>query len=66
MSSDEWNGAGWYAIRYSDGGQDWTNGGPIWIECLLDFEDEMNAARAHDSDYHLAAAYYLGDGARPE
>ena len=57
---------GWYRIAFSDGGQDWTNNGPIWIEDLSSFEDEMEAARGTETEFHLAFAEYHGDGESPE
>lgn len=63
---EEFKGAGWYRIAFSDGGQDWTNDGPVWLDDQASFEDEMGAARRSETETHMAYAEYLGDGDSPE
>lgn len=61
----EWQGEGWYSIGYSDGGQDWTSNGAIWIESKQQLEDELAAAREDETDTHLVCCEYLGDNDEP-
>ena len=63
---DGWKGEGWYRIGYSDGGQDWTNDGPLWFEFRADLDAEMEAARSHEAETHLAWCEYLGNGDAPK
>jgi len=64
-ASEIWQGEGWYSISYSDGGQDWTSDGAIWIESKQQLEDELAAAREDETDTHLAYCEYLGDNDEP-
>lgn len=65
-NDSEWQGEGWYRIAYSDGGQDWTNEGPIWIENRVGFDEEMKIASAGATEFHLPYAEYMGDGDEPK
>lgn len=60
-----WQGEGWYRIGFSDGGQDWTNDGPLWIETERALVEEMDAARGNSTDTHIPFAEYLGCGDEP-
>jgi len=60
MDEHGWNGEGWYRIAFSDGQQDWTNDGAIWLETRAQYEDEMEAARATETETHLAYSNYIG------
>ena len=65
MSDEYWQGFGWYRIGYSDGGQDFTNDGPVWYESYYDLEEDIDTAQGTETDIHLAYAEYLGDGDKP-
>ena len=58
---DGWQGEGFYTIAFSDGGQPWTNDGPVWFDYPSQLHDEMQAARATETDTHIAACEYLGE-----
>lgn len=60
-----WNGSGWYFIGFSDGGQAWTNDGPVYFECELDLEDEISSAREQETEFHLVSVEFCGDGEEP-
>lgn len=66
MAGASWQGEGWYRIAYSDGGQDFTNDGPIWVETPLGLAEEIEAAGDGASETHKPYAEYLGDGDSPE
>lgn len=57
-----WNGEGWYDIDFAEGGQSWTNNGPIWLESEIEYDDELEAAEAKGSPY----SEYLGNGDDPK
>lgn len=57
----EWHCEGWYRIAYSDGGQDFTNDGPIWLDSYTDLANELEAAYSNATETHLPYIEYLGD-----
>lgn len=57
----EWEGEGWYAVRWSDGGS-WTNEGPLWLDGRDELRDELYAAYQESTETHLPYSEYLGDG----
>ena len=61
-----WEGEGWYAIRFSDGGMDWTNDGPVWFEVEDDLVDEYMAAWDAATETHVPYVEYKGDGDKPD
>lgn len=58
---DEFRYEGWYTVSYSDGGQDYTNDGPVWVEDALSFAEFMAGAMESATDTHLPYAEYHGD-----
>lgn len=65
MTHEDWQGEGWYAIEWSDGGMDWTSDGPVWLERPEELADELASAGEWSTDTHLPCARYLGDGDAP-
>lgn len=61
-----WKGEGWYRIGWSDGGQDWTNDGPIWLEFESQLDDELEAAGHYATETHLPFSEYMGCGDGPQ
>lgn len=53
---DAWAGAGFYEIKFSDGGQAWTSNGPIFLEDAEDLADELAAAYECATETHLPYA----------
>ena len=62
---DGWQGEGWYSIEFNDG-QHWTNDGPVWLDYPSQLHEELQAARATETENHLASCEYLGDDEDPE
>ena len=52
-----WKGDGYYAIGFSDGGMDWTNNGPVWLESVDELSAELEAACGVATDTHLPSAW---------
>jgi len=52
----EWEGEGYYRIRWSDGGMDWTSNGPVRFGSVEDLADELASALLEETDTHLAWA----------
>ena len=63
-NTNGYQGAGWYTIGYSDGGQDYTDGA-IWIDDAGEFEYIMRDLTESGNEYHLPVANYYGDGRWP-
>lgn len=63
---DNWRGEGWYRIGFSDGGQDWTNDGPVWFDIKSELFEEIAAARDTETETHLAWCEYMGSGDEPQ
>jgi hypothetical protein len=63
---DIWRGEGWYRIGFSDGGQDWTNNGPVWVGFKSDLFGMMEDARRSETETHLAWCEYMGSGDEPQ
>ena len=63
---DIWRGEGWYRIGFSDGGQDWTNDGPVWVESKSNLREMIADARRNETETHLAWCEYMGDGDEPQ
>lgn len=61
-SMDGYEGEGWYTVSYSDGGQDYTNDGPVWVEDVLSFAELMAGAMESATDTHLPYAEFRGNG----
>lgn len=59
MADNDWNGEGWYRIAFSDGGEDWTNNGPVWFDSEQQLDDELAAARETETETHLAYAEFI-------
>lgn len=51
-----WNGEGYYRIRWSDSGMDWTSNGPVRFGSVEDLADELASALLEETDTHLAWA----------
>lgn len=51
-----WDGEGYYSIAFSDGGQPWTNEGPLYLETAEELADELRAAYASATETHLPYA----------
>lgn len=51
-----WKGYGYYRIRWSDRGMDWTSNGPVWFGSIEDLADELASALLEETDTHLAWA----------
>ena len=60
-AKDAWDGEGYYAIGWSDGGMDWTNNGPVWFDSEEDLAAEIACAYAQSSDTHLPWAEKYGE-----
>lgn len=60
----EWesHGEGYYEIGFSDGGEDWTNNGPVWFDILMDLQREVRfAVLDAATDTHVPWVQYVGD-----
>lgn len=57
---DCWKGAGYYRIAYSDGGQDYTCNGPIWLGSYALAERAMSDAWKFATPTHLPYSEYVG------
>lgn len=55
-----WDGAGYYRIAYSDGGQDYTNDGAIWYESAADLVRDLRSAYESATETHLPYAERVG------
>lgn len=53
---DAWRGEGFYSIKFSDGGQDWTNDGAIYCEDSADLAENLRAAYEDATETHLPYA----------
>ena len=53
---DAWEGEGVYHIRWSDGGEEWTNADPVYMETRKELADELTDAYAYATDIHLPYA----------
>lgn len=49
----EWQGEGYYSIEYTDGGENWTNQGPIYMITPEELANELRAADAYATPTHL-------------
>lgn len=49
----EWQGEGYYSIEYTDGGENWTNEGPIYMITSEELANELRAAYAYATPSHL-------------
>jgi len=56
IADEGWDGEGYYSIGWSDGGEDWTNNGPVWFDRKDDLEVEVAAAYDNRTDTHLPYA----------
>lgn len=59
--ANNYQGIGFYHVRYSDGGQPYTNDGAIWIDSEDDFNNLMSDAASTQGEYHVPYSEYLGD-----
>lgn len=55
-----WDGAGYYRIAYSDGGQDYTNDGAVWYEDIADLRRDLRSAYETATRTHLPYAERIG------
>lgn len=55
-----WDGAGYYRIGYSDGGQDATNDGATWYEDIADLARDLRNAYETATRTHLPYAERIG------
>lgn len=53
---EAWDGEGYYEIAFSDGGQPWTNEGPLCLETAEELADELRAAYGEATETHLPYA----------
>lgn len=60
VEPDTWYREGWYSVKYSDGGQDYTNSGPVWVEGYWDLTEMYLDASLSNSDTHIAYVEYCG------
>lgn len=65
FSIDTWYGEGWYSVKWSDGGQDFTNDGPVWVETYYQLADMAAAADECSTEYHLPYVVYHGSFGKP-
>lgn len=63
--SNGWHGEGWYSVKFSDGGQDFTNDGPVWVETYWLLDELLGAAEVASSDTHLPYVEYYGSFSKP-
>lgn len=54
-AASAWDGEGYYAIHWSDGGM-WTNAGPVWFDDEAALAGEIYAAYSNSSETHLPYA----------
>lgn len=48
-----WKGEGYYSVKFSDGGQDFTNDGPVWLE------DEDDLVALYESAWTTATETHV-------
>lgn len=56
-----YQGAGFYSVKYTDGGMDFTNDGAVWIESEERFADLMYNAGLVGNDFRIPYAVFLGN-----
>ena len=57
-----WKGEGYYSVKFSDGGQDFTNNGPVWLEDEDDLAALYESAWTTATEAHLPYVEYIGQG----
>lgn len=62
---DTWYGEGWYSVKWSDGGQDYTNDGPVWVETYYQLGDLAAGAEECSGEDHLPYVEYHGSFGKP-
>ena len=50
-----WEGEGWYRIRWTDGGMDWTSNGALWLYSFMELADELRCAYEESTETHRQA-----------
>ena len=55
-ADEAWDDEGWYSIKWSDGGMDWTNDGPVWYDDKAMLATDIEVAYEDSTETHLPYA----------